>query len=665
MLYVIGWMGCLLLCLINLEMLFRNNKSWIEQIVVVNNMGIVLYLCFSVIFISIEQFAVWKILLCVALFNIVLLIIILCTKYKKNKICMQKPLCMEWVMIGTILIIFPLVKMTAEDIGTVSDQGSYFLHTLNLMEGNCSIVYNIPEYGAISDNVDRGIEKLQEDMTIFYHGEEENQYYIHALNTWCSILALFGKMFGLWKCMKACNYIYFLTVANIFYLCRIINRSRYGGLISLFMFALSPLILYIAKAGLTEVVLVYLFVLGLKLIFEKKYYLAGICVGMIGFMHISMYVYMPIITVLAFLESLKTSHREIAFFNVIQVSLFYLSIRYAHMISPVYVERELGRLSVGKLPYKTLIILITVIVVWCIVIQLYTYFNYKNMLETFYHKIYGNFRIISLCILGVCVCCSLYYAYCLCYTDKYAVSYDALNTWSMRSEYVNSGIRAISHLNIINIGRATGIVGIITALFFLVKKDEKNEIIKCLYFLELYGLFVYTVIRIDVPFNYYASRYFIPFVIPLISLILESLALRTNWLFYVIMITVLYNRHFWPSFTCGAPFVGQFDILKDSLDIIPYKSAVVCSSESTYTNTRLTSNLRLLNKNRVYNFENLNEIILSENEIYAISDKKLDDLDLIFSKIYDVQWSFGHGDNGRYSTKVGTHEISVYIYLVK
>lgn len=235
----------------------------------------------------------------------------------------------------------------------------------------------------------------------------------------------------------------------------------------------------------------------------------------------------------------------------------------------------------------------------------------------------------------------------------------------MRSEYINTGISAVSYLNIVNIGRATGIIGIAAIIYYLIKNENMNGMLKALYYLELYGLFVYTVIRIDVPFNYYASRYFIPFVVPLITVILEATTINSNWKIYIIMVSILYNHYFWPSFVQGAPFVGQYDILKDTLDNIPYESTVLCSSESVYANTRLTNNLRLLNKNRVYNLKNADEVIPIENNgLYLISDIEMGQYTLVFSKIYDVQWSFGHGENGRYSMEVGTHEIPIYIYRI-
>lgn len=665
MLYFIGWTGCLVLCGVNTWYLFPEKRSWIKQIAVSNNFGLILYLFFSAVFIFFQRFEVWKILFCVILFNIVLLVVNFGRKHRKSKTQLHRPVSMEWAMTGILVFTLLLIRTTVEDIGTVSDQGSYFLHTLELMKGNTSIAHTVQEYGTISDEVDSGLEELQNGLGIFYHEEDRHVYYIHALSTWCSIPALFGKMFGIWKCMSACNYLYLLSVINMFYLCRKINCTRYGGMISLFLFALSPLVLYIAKAGLTEVAMVYLFILGFKLILDKRFYLAGICIGLVGFIHISMYIYMPVITVLAFLESLRETNRKIAVFNVIQMILFYMSVWYANLISPIYTKRELGRLTLGKLPYNMLLIIITAVIVVCVAIQIYVYIWPKKSFESIYLKVYDNFRVISLSALSICICFSVYYAYGLCYTGKYSVPYDPSNTWSMRSEYINTGISAVSYLNIVNIGRATGIVGIAAIIYHLIKSENMNGMLKALYYLELYGLFVYTVIRIDVPFNYYASRYFIPFVVPLITVILEATTINSNWKIYIIMVSILYNHYFWPSFVQGAPFVGQYDILKDTLENIPYESTVLCSSESVYANTRLTNNLRLLNRNRVYNLKNADEIVPIENNgLYLISDIEMGQYTLVFSKIYDVQWSFGHGENGRYSMEVGTHEIPIYIYRI-
>ena len=668
LLFAISLVLCFVVCL-HFEM---KQRSLIRLILEANNIFCIQYIFFSCFFIFGEIFAVWKPIVCILILDLLVLAVFKWNKLKRKQVVffIQKE---ERILLLVLLASIPLIRVTAEDIGAASDQGGYFLHTILYVEEKSSEIHTIDEEG-ISEAVDEGLWELQEALTCYYHKEGEHYYSAFALGTWCSISALFGKMFGIWNCMKAVNYLYILAVCNMFYLCRKIAENEMGVYLGLGIFAFSPLILYIGKAGLTEAAMVLLGLMGINYILEDQkwfYILAGISVGLIGFLHVSIILYMPVITLIAAIKSINTEKKYYAVFNMIQMGMYAVSVWYAYAISPVYVEKQYSKFTLqGRIGYSALFAGIDVIVVGLILCQFWIYKEKKIFLLTKMQKFLRQyFKPIVFCIFVMILCRTIYYAYNLCFTDKFAIpnGYDA-GSWNLRSNYANTGLYAISYLNIVNLARATGGIGFLA--FFLIpfiKKDitEKNL---TFYFMGLYGVFIHTVIQMDTPFNYYASRYFVPFTVPMMILTLVSFIEKRTWCMYVLLVALLFDRRYWFSFVEGGPRVGQYQILQDALNEIPERAVVFCDPDSQTINICLSSNLRIINDNKVYNLKNYDAVCdyYQEEDKYIISEYRLDrDDNIIWNDIYLSQYSFGNGKYGSYDTGVGRYEIPLYIYKIE
>lgn len=622
-------------------------------------------------FILFECFAVWKPIICLLIFDAAVMLFAFLIKHK---ICeLSKFSMIEKREVVLLLFLFfiiePFIYITAEDIGTVSDQGAYFSHTMVLMNETEKEIHTLDEIGKISFNVDEGVRSLQNSMAIFYHYDGEDYYYPHALRTWCSYTALFGKMFGLWNCMKAVNYLYIMAIINMFYICCKVASSKWGAYLSLGLLALSPLMLYIGKAGLTEVALLYLVFGALFYLLKGNtfdYILAGLFIGLIGFVHISIYVYMPIITICLFL--LSSSNKKAIYTNSIQLILFMLSLIYDYKISPIYTENQYAFLLLGEKMSYPLLFTVICLVTGAIVLYQLSFLKCKNnYILKIREFILKHYKIFVLAVILLIVFRTIYFSYYLCFTNKFGIPEgDSAGSWDLRSKYVNSGWTALSYLNIVNIARATGIIGLLLFLAIPLFKKEISNVTKVFSLCGLYALTIFTVVKMDTPFNYYGSRYFIPFLLPFITLTLVSAIKKRIWCVYVILIASVYNAHFWFAFYQGGPQVGQYEVLQDTLDTISSGSIVFLNPDSSFLNTRLASNLRILNENEVYNLVNFDEVaeFYPEKDKYIISHAALnqENTELLLSDIYLSQYSFGNGDNGTYDTGVGTYTIPIYIY---
>ena len=662
-------MVCAVVALCFLYCKMENPEGTVLRCAVEANTFFVLqFICASLPFLLCDRFPVDIILIILLVLNIVKVFI----RYKRNthfKWSSQKS---ELLMIVLLCLSIPFIKTTAEDVSAISDQGAYFTHVVTLVFDNSQEVHKIQELGAISDKVDQGIRDLQDQLLIHYHEQGEDNFYLHALKTWCVIPALFGRMFGIWHAMFGLGYLYALLVLLFFYICQELCHNKYTRMMSVIMFSLSPLVLYISKAGLSEIVMLFLGVASLYFMLKKdrkSCIVAGLCLGLWGYVHISTLIYLPIFYVALMLEGSRENNKNLCYTNLIQITLYSLSIWFVYMISPIYVMRQFAPYTLGgSIPFKVLLGIITASCLAGAIVQLLVMRRYRPVIEKIRIPIYNNFKIICLCAFAIIILMSIYHGYMLAFTDCYAIpeGMDA-GSWNLRSRYVNSGITAISYLNIVNIMRATSVVGLV--LFFLLPflRKEFSGLNKILYFMGIYGLFFFTCCKVDTPFNYYASRYFLPYTVPIIILAVGSTVKSKSWAIYAIMIIILCDQYFWPAFLTGAPQRGQYKLVQDACEHIPENAVVLCNEESGLLNTRLTSNLRLINDNLVYNLKNIDEIVkrYGNQNIYILSETELDGYDKIWGDVYDIQYSFGNGPNGSYAMENGTYEISMNIYEFK
>lgn len=663
----------ILVCFVYNLLIEENDRSLVKIILQANNLFCIQYLIFSCPFLFLEKFAVWKPIAILIILDIGV-IGYKCVKQQRPFIFYNKCIARiiekdELFALIIILLCTPLISVTTENIQTISDQGAYSLHTSILIREKNSQLHKLSELG-LSEEIDIGLRELQQDMLCYFYDSSNDTYYIHALSTWCVIPALFGKIFGFWKRMVGINYIWVLTVFTMFYVCKQIQSNRYGKYMSLGLFASAPLVLYIGKAGLSEIMILWLVVAGLECILKtnnKQVYLGAIYIGMIGFVHISMFLYLPIVTLVFFLMAIDQDDKKWAICNMIQLMMFGISVWYCYKISPVYVQGQYKIFTLnGIISYRCLFVIISLLLLLFCIVQCHMLNKDIVILKGIKDFIFKNFRWIVLTVFIVIFFKTVFYGYNLCFTYNCRIPEEIdAGSWNLRNRYINIGWKGLSYLNITNIARATGMVGLVVFCILPFRRQEMSNREKIFYLLELYGLFYYLVIRMDTPFNYYASRYFIPLIVPMITVILASCIKKECWSIYALTLALLFNRYYWPSFLVGGPQVGQYKILQDAMNMIPEEAVVCCDVESKTINTTLTSNLRILNNNKVFNLNNIEEIEeqFAGCDIFIISEKELlTSAELILENSYTTQYSFGNGANGSYDTKVFTYEIPLYIY---
>ena len=218
MIYLLLFILCVSVCWMLVIYMPFQEMNPLKHMLEANNLFCIQYLIFSCCFLFFESFAVWKSLICVLAFSVAIMFVLMLKRVSRKRWHYVKISRQEIVLIlVTVFMVLPFIYITSEDISADTDQGAYFLHTSILMEEKSKEIHSLQEIGKFSGQVDKGIRELLEDLPSFCHEDNEDVYYIHALNSWCSYSALFGKMFGIWNSMRAVNYLYILLVGNLFY----------------------------------------------------------------------------------------------------------------------------------------------------------------------------------------------------------------------------------------------------------------------------------------------------------------------------------------------------------------------------------------------------------------------------------------------------------------
>lgn len=650
-------------------------KSFIYKLIMSNNIFVLQYIACACPYIIMGNYSVEINLISVIICELIIISLFIIKKKKIYHIYMHISE-NDIFYIVCSLIVFLLIRISSEEISSFGDMGAYFQHTILMMKGNYGSRFVLEEIGTISETVDTSLK------TMFYGtfvSLKDNIYQMHGLGTWCIFPALFGKIFGISKYMLGVNYLFILSFFNFLYGAEnfiVHKRNKYMVPV---LFGLSPLMLYIGKTNLSEVAVLFLLSVVICSIFCENVYsslIVGIALGEISLVHVNGIMYIPIAMFVLFIAGVKLKKKRKCFFriNLIQGGIYIISQWYAYLVSPSYTGRQYAVISsrLGGGTFTTFFVIDFIIILFLLMNHM-VYQDRLKICNEIFKFYFRNYRFIYIGIIILIVCVTLYYGYFLAFTDKFALDEIAYadSTWKIRNTYINTGISAISYLNMTNIIRATGILGGIIFLVVPFVKKQMSFVSQIFYLASLLVMVLFTIYKWDTPINYYASRYIAPVLVPLIILTLVATIENRSVIIILISCAFIFNKQYVPSMLLCATHVGQMEILEDTLEIIDSGAIVLIDTEKDIIASTLLSDLRILNNNYCYSLNDYNEVTEkygSDMKIYIISKDNIlnqfNNIDEIFNKEYISQYSLGHGEGGTYGKISTTYNINVNIYEV-
>lgn len=633
------------------------------------------YLIVSIILIYVGIFSViLSIIVCLVLEGILAFCFMRKGIGAVNNICFKR---CDWIMLGgAVLFVYIFTNISSQEISSFGDMGAYFQHLILMLKGNYNSRLTIPEYGVISDVVDHNI------MDMFYGSYgywKENQWEMHGIGTWCIFPALFASMFGLYNNNIGISYLFLMILLNLFFGIEIktynIRKCLAGGA----LFALSPLMIYLGKTNLSEICTLFIISVWFLLVdFEKREsvsnYIAACALGLWGFVHVNAVMYTPLILISFFIYGIvdKNVSKKCLITNTIVGVMFSLALFFEYKVVPSYTIRQFGVIS-NRLQISTVqcfYILISVIGIGLLIeFMIYKkHFGWVDKIALFFNLYYKYiFLFAEFVILIFCI----YYGYNLCFTDNMKVDEVdyATSTWIRRNEYANTGIQAISYLNITNIFRATGGIGI--SIFFIIPFVVKDLKVpeKILYLFALCTLMLCTIYLWDTPINYYGSRYLA--VCVFLIIMCDSLIVTDKAMLSLMAVTMLImTKPYIPSLISCATHYGQYEVLQDTLNEIEPNMVVFFDENDTDAASLLLNDLRIINGNKCFDlsdYEEVYEYYGDEMTYYIVSSEDFySDISIkLFEKKYTSLYSLGNGGGGTYGKMSGKYTIPIYIYEVR
>lgn len=578
----------------------------------------------------------------------------------------------EIIMAVIVILLIPLIITKSEDIRTSSDMGMYFEKAVVLMGEDTGVIKKLDEIHLISENVDAGVLELQQHLLgIYIRGNQDGEtiYDYHSLPTWVTFLALFGKIFGLYHCAQALTVLYITAMLCAYFCCENIAGNAYGKYFAVAVFALSPVIVYVSKATLTEIAFAAVFFSGCMWISEKDTklkFFSFLYFALLGFIHISMYMYMPIIIMVLMYLFINKKEKVYAYVNILTTVFYMVSIFYCHDISYMYSRDQFMRFTFLGDNFKSVVIALVGLFSLAVLVQILLLVFMDKINNWLYKKCDQLIPILIILIEIIIFAGVIIVGYNLAFTDKFQ---PAGGSWHLRKDYVGQGWIAIRRLNMVNILLSTGIIAIpFIFLYSFLRKNKQDVIENCLYLICLYSIAIFTFIQVDTPNNYYASRYFVPMVIPSITLLMAKIVNKSVITKIIFVWIMCFNLYFDRYFIDRGSFAGQYQLLEDVLDKIPKEAIVVFRSKDKSLNQILINNLREINQNMVFNYKNVEEVkeFYGDKPLYFITGQLSKDKgqELLWYKDYTIMGNLGGGD-GKYMTEeIFTDNEEVYIYLI-
>lgn len=615
------------------------------------------YLFISAVLLYIDIFRVKYVLI----FTLVINIIILALNIKKvKKVRFDKidfDIKKSMLILFLILLILPFVHEKSESISTGYDAGLYGAKAISLMFGETTSTVIIKEYSIDGASMKDSVLKLQGEQQGLYEKKLDNDIYgyeYHGLPTWPALMSLFGKMFGIRNMSYVLSVLYSLSALYIYYILDNLNAKKFSKYLGAFLFLFLPLSIYLAKNSLSEMLYVAILLFSILLLTEKNEKLklvSGLSIGCLGFVHFSTLVYFPILYGILMIMHIYTRKQIFAKINMIQSIIFCFSVQYSMKTSSVYTTVQLKNMFGSILNNMQLIMIVQLIIVLVIIIQFIVYYlilkdKIKIVLciESLLDK-YGMivFKLLLIFLLFV----TLYKGYLLGFTDRY-ISGEG-GTWIRRQGYANKGFYSLLYHNIFSIMSATSYLCIPIIVYKIFNnKYEMGKIERLMCLALIYSLMVNLMLRVDTPKNYYASRYFYIYIVPIVF-ILISMIIKNKKNCIIVGITALITGLPFNIVLMNAKeYKGNHEVLYDAVSLIE-KDSIVIVDNNYSLNKLLVTNLREINNVLVFSSDIMSQVIKkygSEN-IYYITGKQLEDSEFkrILKKDYDTSGEIASGSN--------------------
>ena len=376
---------------------------------------------------------------------------------------------------------------------------------------------------------------------------------------WPMLMALWAGLFGTHALFHSVFFAFALAAMLFAFLLEQRGVGVPAFAVVVATFASSPLLVFISKYTTSEAFLLFLFLFVLHFLARGTSLGAGLAVmGVlaIAVTHVSTLLYGPLL-LLPLAEAWRSRDPRLASFCLGAFACLLLSLPLGLVFSPCYVQDIYGmsfRFLLSE-PARTGLLAVAIFDLGGLVLSLIALFRARRGSASVPAPPgEAARRWVTLALraaLVVLAAWTAYRGYLLGWTDRYVPELPARGAWGHRIHYAGQRWTALAHLNVVSVVMGTSLVGLPLVLVMAWRRAGEVVAARHRAFLlgaVLYSLAIYTVLRVDTPLNYYASRYFVPVLVPSVLLLLAELLrafrVRRVWIAALALVALGFNVRF-------------------------------------------------------------------------------------------------------------------------
>ena len=240
--------------------------------------------------------------------------------------------------------------------------------------GDCVSASDKSDYMAAIGNHLEGYNFTLDEEQVQGVAQNDTTGSLHGVHTFSALLAVYARVCGVEHMMQLGTWILALSVFLLWLVLENLGIKTLYKAIALFLYVLSPQVLWQAKTSLVETTLAFVILAMLYLLTDKKHeeyrWLFCIPVVVFAFLHITIYVFMPLFVLMAYGLYFKTGRKSYIAGAVVMLAGYLAGFFMMHASSLTYVYGNYDRLYIGPVGPSNLKAFVTAVSVAGIVFSL-------------------------------------------------------------------------------------------------------------------------------------------------------------------------------------------------------------------------------------------------------------------------------------------------------
>lgn len=413
----------------------------------------------------------------------------------------------------------PFVSLKNEFFGMGQDQGVYQTQAILFMNGDTKRQKDLTEYSELDseqereffrqnvrDNL-RGYDVQPKDYpdTVYDRNISDVSGIIHGIPTYSALLAMWGTLFGMENMQGFETLIYICMIFLVHFICRNLKLKETTSFCSCAAAAAAPVMLWVAKSSLTEMVLCLIPAVFMYFLTDdddpKHKWLSIVPIAVFGCYHVSIYTMLPMFIMIYGGMYVFTRDRQYAILMPSTVALYLASYFMMRQIQPMYTMNNYSPVFVaGVNVHNITTVVIAASAAAFVAVILFAVIVKKRTPKHFsaikFARDAGNSKVFNMLLRAMLI---------LPTALIIVKAFTSFRSWDEASHLTLMGFAANTGLVLFPLGF---VFACIASKYFAERPQRLVVFIMFFYCILVYSTFL----RFEIQHYYYYSRYLAPFI---------------------------------------------------------------------------------------------------------------------------------------------------------